>query len=93
MNKTEFIDKVRANTERTQTKADIEDIINTAIDVIMDEVKAGGSVQFVGFGTFEAAERGERCGRNPQTGETITIAATKVPKFKPGKAFKDMVKS
>lgn len=93
MNKTEFIEAVRANTDRTQTKADIEDIVNTALRVIMDEVKKGGSVQFVGFGTFEATERSERCGRNPQTGAEMVIAATKVPKFKPGKAFKDMVKA
>lgn len=93
MNKAEFVEAVRANTARTQTKADIEDVINTALDIIMDEVKKGGNVQFVGFGTFESAERSERCGRNPQTGEPMTIAATKVPKFKPGKAFKDMVKA
>lgn len=93
MNKAELIEAVRSNTDRTQTKADIEDVINTTISVIMDEVKKGGSVQLVGFGTFESAERSERCGRNPQTGEEMTIAATRVPKFKPGKVFKDMVKA
>lgn len=92
MNKAEFIEKVREQASRTEMKADIDDIISTGLKVIMDEVANGGSVQFTGFGTFEAAERGERCGRNPQTGESMTIAATKVPKFKAGKAFKDLVK-
>ena len=61
------------------------------IDVVSAELKKGEKVQLVGFGTFEVAERAAREGRNPQTGETMTIAASKNPKFKAGKALKDMV--
>ena len=54
-------------------------------------LKAGDKVQLVGFGTFEVAERPEREGRNPRSGETMTIAASKNPKFKAGKALKDAI--
>lgn len=91
MTKTKLINEIRENTARTQTKADIEDIFNTAIDVIMGQVAAGNSVQITGFGTFECTERSARCGRNPQTGETMMVPAKKAPKFKPGKVFKDKV--
>ena len=60
-------------------------------DVVANELKASGKVQLVGFGTFEVSERAAREGRNPQTGETMTIAASKAPKFKAGKALKDMI--
>ena len=55
----------------------------------MDEVKGGGKVQLIGFGTFESVQRAERQVRNPQNGEAMTVPAAVVPKFKPGKAFKD----
>ena len=58
-------------------------------DVVAEELKKGEKVQLVGFGTFEVAEREAREGRNPRTGETMTIAASKSPKFKAGKALKD----
>ena len=60
-------------------------------DVVADELKKGGKVQLVGFGTFEVSERAAREGRNPQTKETIKIPASKAPRFKAGKALKDMV--
>ena len=60
-------------------------------DVVEEELRAGGKIQLVGFGTFEVAERAAREGRNPQTGETMSIAASKAPKFKAGKALKDSV--
>ena len=60
-------------------------------DVVSEELQKGEKVQIVGFGTFEVSERAAREGRNPQTGETIMIAASKTPKFKAGKALKDMV--
>ena len=60
-------------------------------DVVSEELVNGGKIQLVGFGTFEVSERPAREGRNPRTGETMTIAATKTPKFKVGKALKDMV--
>ena len=59
------------------------------IDVVTEELKKGEKVQVVGFGTFEVSERAERKGRNPHTGETMEIAASKAPKFKAGKALKD----
>ena len=66
--------------------------VKAFIDVVAEELKAGEKVQLVGFGTFEVSERSARQGRNPQTGETIEIAASRTPKFKAGKALKDLVK-
>ena len=68
-----------------------EAALKAFIDVVSAELKKGEKVQLVGFGTFEVAERAAREGRNPQTGETMTIAASKAPKFKAGKALKDLV--
>ena len=73
------------------SKKDAEAALKAFTDVVSDELKNGGKVQLVGFGTFEVSERPAREGRNPRTGETMTIAATKTPKFKVGKALKDMV--
>ena len=70
---------------------DAEKALKAFTDVVTEELKKGGKVQLVGFGTFEVSERAAREGRNPQTKETITIAASKAPKFKAGKALKDMV--
>ena len=89
MNKSELIDAVAAKTGLSKAKS--EDAVKAFIDVVSDELKAGGKVQLVGFGTFEVTERGAREGRNPRTGETMTIAAVKTPKFKAGKALKDAV--
>ena len=89
MNKTEL---VAAMAEQTQlSKKDAEAALKAFIDVVSEEMKKGEKVQLVGFGTFEVSERPAREGRNPRTGETMTIAATKTPKFKVGKALKDMV--
>ena len=73
------------------SKKDSEVALKAFADVVIDELKAGGKVQLVGFGTFEVSERSAREGRNPLTGATMTIAACKAPKFKAGKAFKDAV--
>ena len=73
------------------SKKDAEAALKAFTDVVSDELKNGGKVQLVGFGTFEVAERAERQGRNPKTGEAITIPASKSPKFKAGKALKDIV--
>ena len=89
MNKAELIAAVAENAELT--KKDAEKAVKAFIDVVTDELKKGEKVQVVGFGTFEVAERAAREGRNPQTGETMTIAACKAPKFKAGKALKDEV--
>ena len=89
MNKTELI---AAMAEQAQiSKKDAEAALKAFTDVVANELKASGKVQLVGFGTFEVSERAAREGRNPQTGETMTIAASKAPKFKAGKALKDMI--
>ncbi len=89
MNKTELIAAVA---ERTGlTKKDAEKAVKAFTDVVTDELVKGGKVQIVGFGTFEVSERAAREGRNPRSGETMTIAASKMPKFKAGKALKDVV--
>ena len=89
MNKTEL---VAAMAEQTGlSKKDAEAALKAFTDVVANELKAGGKVQLVGFGNFEVSERAAREGRNPQTGETMTIAASKAPKFKAGKALKDLV--
>nr|DAN13819.1 MAG TPA: DNA binding protein [Caudoviricetes sp.] len=93
MNKTELIAKTQENIEIEVTKKDLGIIVEGVLKAIQDEVVAGGKVQLVGFGTFEAVERAARDGRNPLTGETMKIAASKAPKFKAGKAFKDAVKN
>ncbi|MBQ0001048.1 MAG: HU family DNA-binding protein [Clostridiales bacterium] len=89
MNKTELVAAMAKETE--VSKKDIEAVLKSFVDVVTAELKKGGKIQLVGFGTFEVSERGEREGRNPQTGETMTISASKSPKFKAGKALKDAV--
>lgn len=93
MNKTELIAKTQENIEIEVTKKDLGIIVEGVLKAIQDEVVAGGKVQLVGFGTFEAVERAARDGRNPLTGKAMKIAASKAPKFKAGKAFKDAVKN
>ena len=89
MNKTELIAAVAEKAEIS--KKDAEKALKAFTDVVSEELVNGGKIQLVGFGTFEVSERPAREGRNPRTGETMTIAATKTPKFKVGKALKDMV--
>lgn len=89
MNKTELIAAVAEKTELS--KKDAEKAIKAFTDVVAEELKKGEKIQLVGFGTFEVAERPAREGRNPRTGATMPIAASKAPKFKAGKALKDMV--
>ena len=89
MNKTELVDAIAAKTELS--KKDAEKALKAFVDVVTEELKKGEKIQLVGFGTFEVSERAAREGRNPATGETMTINASKTPKFKAGKALKDMV--
>ena len=89
MNKTEFIAAVAEKAEIS--KKDSEKALKAFVDVVAEQLKAGDKVQLVGFATFEVSERAAREGRNPQTGETMTIAACKAPKFKAGKALKDAI--
>lgn len=74
------------------SKKDAEKVLNAFLETVQETVKADDKVQLVGFGTFESKARAAREGKNPQTGEKIKIAACKVPSFKAGKAFKDMLK-
>ncbi|MBR1854856.1 MAG: HU family DNA-binding protein [Lachnospiraceae bacterium] len=87
MNKTELIAAMAE--EAGLSKKDSEKALKAFVDVVTDELKKGGKVQLVGFGTFEVSERAAREGRNPQTGKTMKIKASKSPKFKGGKALKD----
>lgn len=89
MNKAEL---VAAMADKTGlAKKDAEAALKAFTDVVAEELKKGGKIQLVGFGTFEVTERAARIGRNPSTKEEITIPASKAPKFKAGKALKDMV--
>ena len=75
------------------TKKDIKLVVETVFETIADALVAGENVSIPGFGTFEVADRAARKGRNPKTGEEITIEASKSPKFKASKALKDVVKN
>ena len=89
MNKTELIAAVAEKAEIS--KKDAEKAVKAFTDAVAEELAKGGKVQLVGFGNSEVSERPAREGRNPRTGETMTIAASKTPKFKPGKALKDEI--
>ena len=89
MNKAEL---VTAMAERTElSKKDAEKALKAFTDVVAEELKKGEKIQLVGFGTFEVTERAARTGRNPQSGEEMNIPASKAPKFKAGKALKDLI--
>jgi DNA-binding protein HU-beta len=87
MNKAEFIDAVASAADIS--RADATKAVDAMIDTVTESLRNGDSVTLVGFGTFEVRERAARSGRNPQTGETIQIKASRAPAFKAGKAFKD----
>ena len=89
MNKTELVAAIAEKTELS--RKDAEKALKAFTDVVAEELKKGEKIQLVGFGTFEVSERAAREGRNPQSGETIVIPASKAPKFKAGKALKDLV--
>jgi len=89
MNKSELIDAIASHANLT--KADAGRALEGLTKTIEATLKAGDSVALVGFGSFEVKARAERTGRNPQTGEPLTIAASKTPAFKAGKSLKDAV--
>lgn len=89
MNKTNLVDVVAAETGLTKKAADAA--VVATLKAITDALKAGDKVQLIGFGTFEVKAVAEREGRNPKTGETIKIAASKKPSFSPSQALKDEV--
>lgn len=87
MNKVELIAEI--SDKAGISKKDAAAALKAFTDAVQAELKKGGKVQLVGFGTFEVTKRAARTGRNPQSGETMKIKASKSPKFKAGKAFKD----
>ncbi|MEZ4986794.1 MAG: HU family DNA-binding protein [Saprospiraceae bacterium] len=89
MNKGDLINKI-ADTAGI-TKGQAEDALNAVMDGITSALKSDDAVTLVGFGTFSVSKRPARSGRNPQTGETITIAAKNQAKFKPGKKLSDAI--
>ena len=89
MNKNDLVDAVSASTGLS--KADATRAVDAFTGTVANALKSGDSVALVGFGTFEVRSRSARTGRNPQTGGTIEIPASKAPAFKPGKALKDAV--
>ena len=89
MNKTELVAAIAEKAELS--KKDAEKALKAFTETVAETLQNGDKIQLVGFGTFEVAERAAREGRNPKTGETMPIAASKTPKFKAGKALKDMV--
>ena len=91
MNKTELVDAIAK--KASISKKDAEAAVKAFTEAVTAELKKGGKVQLVGFGTFEVAKRAAREGKNPQTGEKIKIAACKAPKFKAGASLKQSVNS
>ncbi len=89
MNKGELIEAVAAAADLT--KADATKAVEAFVDTVTRALKKGDQVSIVGFGSFGVKSRAARLGRNPKTGETIEIAASRVPGFKAGKALKDAV--
>ncbi|NIJ68054.1 HU family DNA-binding protein [Xanthomonas sp. 60] len=89
MNKTELIDAVAETADLT--KAESARAVDAVVAAVTKALKGGDAVTLVGFGTFQVRDRAARTGRNPKTGDTIKIAASKNPSFKAGKALKDAV--
>ena len=89
MNKNELINAIAEHANLS--KADAGRGLDVLLKTIETTLKAGDAITLIGFGTFAVKDRAERTGRNPQTGQEITIAAAKIPSFKPGKALKDAV--
>ena len=89
MNKNELVASMAEKTGMKKTE--VEKVLKAFTETVTDELKKGEKIQLVGFGTFEVSERAERTGRNPQTGAEMVIPASKAPKFKAGKALKDMI--
>ncbi len=90
MTKKDFVAKVAKKAQVTQSTA--VEVIDAAVEVLKESLVEGEKIQFVGFGSFEAQERAARTGRNPQTGEAITIPAHRVPIFKASSTLKEAVK-
>ena len=90
MNKTELVKKIAEKAEISQAQA--KSVLEATLESVKEALQGGDSVQLIGFGTFEVRARAAKEGRNPKTGEKMTIKASKVPAFKAGAALKDAVK-
>ena len=88
-NKTELVEAIASSTELTKT--DVDKVVTALVEVVTDALAKGDKVSLKGFGNFEVRTRSERTGRNPRTGETMTIAASKAPAFKASSALKKAV--
>jgi DNA-binding protein HU-beta len=91
MTKSEFVDRVAE--QSGLSKKDATTAVDAVISTLEDSLRSGQEVSFTGFGKFHVAQRGEREGRNPRTGETMTIAASRVPRFTAGSGLKKAVAS
>lgn len=91
MNKAQLVEQLSKATNLPKTQS--EDVLNATLAIIEKAVSSGEEVKLVGFGTFDRAVRRSRNGRNPKTGGTIVIPEARVPRFRPGKEFKESVKS
>lgn len=89
MNKSDLVDAVAAATDSSKSQAQAS--VDAVLDSITGALKKGDKVSLTGFGTFEVRDRAARTARNPQTGETIQVKASKAPAFKAGKSLKDAV--
>ena len=90
MNKKELVEQVAEQANLSRSKA--EQAVNAFINQTQETLATGGAVQLIGFGTFSVADRAARKGRNPQTGQEIHIPACKLPQFKPGNKFRELIK-
>jgi DNA-binding protein HU-beta len=89
MNKGQLVEKLAEKTALTKTQSEV--VLDAALEIIQKTVARGDDVKLVGFGTFSRLNRKSRAGRNPKTGQPVTIPGMKVPRFKPGKDFKDLL--
>ena len=90
MNKTELVEQIAQKADLS--RRDAEQAVDAALKTIEEQLASGGEITLTGFGKFHVAERGARQGRNPQTGATIQIAASRVPRFSAGSKLKESVK-
>ena len=89
MNKAQLVKEIQEKSQYELSQNVIEDVVNCFMNVVKEKVASGDDVQLIGFGTFTSLKRAAHKGVNPQTGKEMTITACNMPKFKPGKAFKD----
>ncbi|WP_067522001.1 HU family DNA-binding protein [Endozoicomonas ascidiicola] len=90
MNKKELVEQVAEQANLSRSKAEL--VVNAFVHQTQESLARGGVVQLIGFGTFSVTDRAARKGRNPQTGQEIHIPACKLPQFKPGNKFRDLIK-